>query len=160
MNTFFYAYIIFFCGKLSAVFIILIESMNKIIVFGPLLYLFPGKVVQVSPCFTSVFLQIELTTLKFLVSQSYIGDGSSVSISETYAAKMFSLHTFKTFFNLPFAFQVWLCWVTPLILTGETPMLSRVELSSFFVDSYSTKTEFVLWTLSQIFLSCSHFQMV
>ena len=31
---------------------------------GPLLYLFSGKVVQVSPFFASVLLQIELNTLK------------------------------------------------------------------------------------------------
>ena len=24
-----------------------------------------------------------------------------------------ALHTFKTFFNLPFSFEVWLCWATP-----------------------------------------------
>ena len=65
---------------------------------------------------------------------SYIGDGSSVSISEKlYAAEIFSLDIFKTFFNLAFAFEEGLCWATPWILTGETPMLSRVQLSFFLV---------------------------
>ena len=64
----------------------------------------------------------------FLVSLSYIGGGSSNSISKTlYTEEMFSLHTFKTFFNLPFAFEVQLCRATPWILTGKTPMLSRVK---------------------------------
>ena len=69
----------------------------------------------------------------FLVSLSYIGGDSSISISETYAVEMFPLYTFKTFFNLPFAFEAQLCWVTPWVLTGETPILSRVELSFFLV---------------------------
>ena len=150
----------------------------------PLLYLFSGKVVQVSPFFASVLLQIESNTLKysepyfcdqesrtkvnicnfsvfevvtnfsfiaacslsssstlFLVSLSYIGDGSSISISKTlYAAEMFSLYTFKTFFNLPLVLEARLCWATPWILTGETPMLLRVKLSFFFGESYSKKS--------------------
>ena len=53
---------------------------------------------------------------------------------------MFSLYTFKTFFNLPFPFEVQLCWATPRILTGETPMLSRVKLSFFVGDSYRKKS--------------------
>ena len=75
----------------------------------------------------------------FLVSLSYIGGGSSISICEIYAAEMFSLYTFKTFFNLHFAFEAQQCWTTPWILTGETPMLWRVELNFFFGDSYSKK---------------------
>ena len=43
-------------------------------------------------------------------------------------------------FNLPFAFEMWLCRTTPWILTGETPMLSRVQLSFFFGDSFSKKS--------------------
>ena len=46
----------------------------------------------------------------FLVSLSYIRDGSAISISETlYASEMFSFYIFKTFFNLPFAFEAQLC---------------------------------------------------
>ena len=41
----------------------------------------------------------------FLVSPSYIGSGSSNSISKTYAAKIFFFYKFKIFFNLPFAFE-------------------------------------------------------
>ena len=63
----------------------------------------------------------------------YIGDGFSIYISETYAGEMFSSYTFKTFFNLLFAFEARLCWATPWILTGESPVLSRVELSFFFL---------------------------
>ena len=36
----------------------------------------------------------------FLVSLSHIGGGFSISISETYAAEMFSLYTFKTLFSI------------------------------------------------------------
>ena len=76
---------------------------------------------------------------------SYIGDGSSVSISEKlYAAEIFSLDIFKTFFNLAFAFEEGLCWSTPWILTGETPMLSRVELNFFFDDLYSKNHHLML----------------
>ena len=65
MNTFLYAYIILFPGMLSAV-SILLESMKKISCFlGHYFTFFSGKVVQVSPSFTSVLLQIELNTLKF-----------------------------------------------------------------------------------------------
>ena len=39
-----------------------------------------------------------------------------------------------------FAFEEGLCWATPWILTGETPMLSRVELNFFFGDTYSKKS--------------------
>ena len=53
---------------------------------------------------------------------------------------MFSLYKFKTFFSLPFAFEAQLCWATPWILTGETPMLLRVELSFSFGDSYNKKS--------------------
>ena len=54
-----------FPGKVSAVFIILIESMNKISCFlDHCVTFFPGKVVQVSPFFASVLLQIELNNLK------------------------------------------------------------------------------------------------
>ena len=52
------------------------------------------------------------------------------------AAEMFSLYTFQAFFNLPFV-QVQLCWANPHILTGETPMLSRVKLSFLFFDANS-----------------------
>ena len=77
----------------------------------------------------------------FLVFLSYIGGGSSIYISRTlYAGEMFFIYAFKTFFNLPFAFELLLCWATPWILTGKTPMLSRVELSFFFGDSYSKKS--------------------
>ena len=52
---------------------------------------------------------------------------------------MFSLYTFKTFSSLPFAFEARLCCALHGE-TGETPMLSRVELSFFFGDSYSKKS--------------------
>ena len=65
VNTFLYVYLILFPGKLCAVFIILIESMNKINCFLDHCFtFFSGKVVQVSPFFASVLLQIELNALK------------------------------------------------------------------------------------------------
>ena len=101
----------------------------------------------------------------FLVFLSYIGGGSSISISETlHAAEMFSLYTFKTFFNFPFAFEARLCWATPWILSGETPMLSRINLSFFFGDSYSKKSSSDANSFCElsvlIILSSSHFQVV
>ena len=77
---------------------------------------------------------------------------------------MFSLYTFKTFFNLPFAFEVRLCWATPWILIWETAVLSRVELSFFFGDSYSKKSSSDANLYCELFVSiisvCSHFQVV
>ena len=46
---------------------------------------------------------------------------------------MFSLYTFKTIFNLPFAFEARLSWATPWILTGETPIVSRVKFFYFLL---------------------------
>ena len=64
----------------------------------------------------------------FLVSLPYIGDGFPVSICKTlYTIEMFSLYTFKTSFNLSFAFEVQISWETSWILTGETPMFLRVK---------------------------------
>ena len=66
-----------------------------------------------------------------------------LGIFALYWKLLFNFHirnTFKTFFNSPFAFEAWLCWATLWILTGETPMLLRVELSFFFGDSYSKKS--------------------
>ena len=66
---------ILFLRKLSVVFIILIEIMNKSNCFfclGPLLYLFSGKVKQVTSFFASVFLQIKLNTLKLKSIQNSI----------------------------------------------------------------------------------------
>ena len=71
---------------------------------------------------------------------SYIGGGSSISISQKYTEEILSLYTLKIFFNLPFAFEVQLYWATPWILTGETLMFLRVKLSFFFGDSYSNKS--------------------
>ena len=163
------------------------RSMHKISCFlGHCVTFFSGKIVQVSPFFASVLLQIELNTQKlqsiqyntfrdqesgtkfnickfsvfeyvtnfffivacslssspalFFASLSYIGGGSSISTSETYAAEMFSLFTFKTFYKLPFAFEARECRATPWILTGETSMLSKVELSFFFGGSYSNRS--------------------
>ena len=62
--TFLYAFKILFPGKLSAVFIILIKHKQDQLFLEPLLYLFSGKFVEVSPFFASVLLQIELNTLK------------------------------------------------------------------------------------------------
>ena len=45
----------------------------------------------------------------------------------------------KPFFNLPLAFESQLYWASPWIVTGETPMISRIELTFFFGDSYSKK---------------------
>ena len=54
-----------FPGKRSTVFIILIESMNKINCFlGHCFTFFSGKAERVSPFFDSVLLLIELNTLK------------------------------------------------------------------------------------------------
>ena len=169
MNTFLYACIILFPGKLSVVFIILIESMNKINCFlGHCSTFFLGRLCkypflccsslvdrikfsetpkysepyfrdqesetkfnicnfsafEVVTCFSFIkACSLSRSSALFLVSLSYIGGSSSISISKTlYVAEMFSLYTFKTFFNLPFAFEAWLCWATPWILTGETPM--------------------------------------
>ena len=99
--------------------------------------------------FTAAY-SLSSSSALFLVSLSYIGDGSSISISKTYAAEMFSFYTFKTFLNVPFAFEGQLYWATPWILTGETPMLSEVELSFFFGDSYNKKLS------SDINSSCEH----
>ena len=68
-------------------------------------------------------------------------------IQNIYIVEVFSLHTFKTFFNLPFLFETRLCWGTARILTGETPML--VNLSFFFGNTYSKKS----W--SEANLSCA-----
>ena len=214
MNNFLHAYIILFHRKLSAVFIIFIESMNKVNFFlGQCFTLFQGKLskypllllhcfislvdqikycetpkhseqyfhdqesgTKVNICNFSVFevvinfsviaeCSLSRSSTLFLVSLSYIGNDSSISISETlYAAEMFSLHTFKNFFNLPFVFGASLCWANPWILTGKTPMLSRVELSFFFGDPYSKKSSSGANSSCElsasIFLSCSHFQVV
>ena len=102
------------------------------------------------------------STAVFLVSLSYIGGGSSISISERlYVGEIFSLYLFKTFFNLPFAFEMRLCWATQWILTGESPMLLRVKLIFFSGGSCCKISSLMLIclvnSLSQSFLSCSHF---
>ena len=51
---------------------------------------------------------------------------------------MFSLYTFKTFFNLPLAFEARLGWATPWILTRKLQCFR--ESSFFFGDSYSKKS--------------------
>ena len=66
--------------------------------------------------------------------------GHCFTFTETYAAEMFSLYAFKTFCNLPVAFEAQLCRATPWIFTGETIMLLRIALSFFFWDSYCKKS--------------------
>ena len=151
MNTFLCTYVILFPGKLSAIFVILIESMNKINCFLSHCFIFfwegcasipflcfsslaDGIIYPETPkyseqyfrdqesgtkvniCNFSVFealtnfsltaaCSMSSSSALFLVSLSYIGGGFSISVSETYAAEMFSLYTFKMFFNLPFAFE-------------------------------------------------------
>ena len=175
-----------FPGKRSTVFIILIESMNKINCFLGHCFTFflrrlckyPLSLLQFSCRSNEIFwnskyseqyfrdqesgtkvnicnfsiievvsnfsliaaYSLSSSSAWFLVSLSYVEDGSLISISETlYAADMFSWYTFKTFFSLPF-YQFTNLPLTPWILTGESPMLLRVELSFFFGDSYSKKS--------------------
>ena len=68
-----------------------------------------------------------------LISLSYIGGGFSVSISKTYTAEIFSQYTFKTFFNIPFAFEAQLCWATPWILTGGNSSAFESQVKLFFL---------------------------
>ena len=147
MNTFLYAYIILFPRKLPAVFIILIESMNKINCFLGHCFTFWGEgcVSILFLCFSSLSDQIKYSeTPKYL--EQYFCDqkwGAKVNIcnfsvfeavtnfsfiSETlYAAEISPCPHLKPFSIYLFAFEVRLCWATPCILTGGTPMFSRVK---------------------------------
>ena len=97
MNTFLYAYIILFPGKLSAVFIIVIESVSKINCFlGHLLFFWDGCVRIPFLCFSSLADRIKYSeTPKY--SEQYFCDQESGTKANICNIFVFEVVTYFSF---------------------------------------------------------------